>query len=244
MPTSSSSAAARPGAAGVLAGRGGPRRGHRREEAFPREKTCGDGLTPGPSSQLADMGLEERLAANHHRYDGLRAWPTASPSSCAGPSTRSSRATATSCAGATSTRWWPSTPSRPGHAAPGHRGAPPDPARGPARAGAVVKDKEGEDRARSGPLRGRRRRRQLPLRPGPRQPARQPPTPRAWRSGATSRARCTPSRGSSPPSTSATATATPCPATAGSSPSATGPSTWASACCRPSATGSRSTPRT
>jgi len=39
---------------------------------FPREKTCGDGLTPRSVRQLADMGLEGALAGAH-RYDGLRA---------------------------------------------------------------------------------------------------------------------------------------------------------------------------
>lgn len=52
---------------------------------FPREKTCGDGLTPRSVRQLYDMGLQEQLR-NHHRYEGLRAvafgreltmpWPT------------------------------------------------------------------------------------------------------------------------------------------------------------------------
>lgn len=38
---------------------------------FPREKTCGDGLTPRSVRQLRDMGLEGALAGNH-RYEGLR----------------------------------------------------------------------------------------------------------------------------------------------------------------------------
>ncbi len=38
---------------------------------FPREKTCGDGLTPRAVRQLADMGLEGALAGAH-RYVGLR----------------------------------------------------------------------------------------------------------------------------------------------------------------------------
>jgi len=42
------------------------------KKLFPREKTCGDGLTPRAVRQLQDMGLEERLA-DHHRYEGLRA---------------------------------------------------------------------------------------------------------------------------------------------------------------------------
>jgi menaquinone-9 beta-reductase len=43
------------------------------KKAFPREKTCGDGLTPRAVRQLADMGLEGALAGSH-RYAGLRAF--------------------------------------------------------------------------------------------------------------------------------------------------------------------------
>lgn len=64
-------------------------RGHRvlvvEKKRFPREKTCGDGLTPRAVRQLTDMGLAEQLT-EFHRYDGLRsiahgitlelAWPT------------------------------------------------------------------------------------------------------------------------------------------------------------------------
>jgi len=32
------------------------------KKEFPREKTCGDGLTPRAVRQLADMGLEDALA--------------------------------------------------------------------------------------------------------------------------------------------------------------------------------------
>ncbi len=42
------------------------------KKSFPREKTCGDGLTPRSVRQLADMGLEHALAGAH-RFDGLRA---------------------------------------------------------------------------------------------------------------------------------------------------------------------------
>jgi menaquinone-9 beta-reductase len=42
-------------------------------KAFPRDKTCGDGLTPRAVHQLRDMGLEPAIAANHHRHEGLRA---------------------------------------------------------------------------------------------------------------------------------------------------------------------------
>ncbi len=41
------------------------------KKEFPREKTCGDGLTPRAVRQLADMGLEDSLAGAH-RYHGLR----------------------------------------------------------------------------------------------------------------------------------------------------------------------------
>jgi geranylgeranyl reductase family protein len=42
------------------------------KKRYPREKTCGDGLTPRAVRQLADMGVEPKLAS-FHRYDGLRA---------------------------------------------------------------------------------------------------------------------------------------------------------------------------
>jgi geranylgeranyl reductase family protein len=38
---------------------------------YPREKTCGDGLTPRSVRQLEDMGLGDDLAG-HHRFVGLR----------------------------------------------------------------------------------------------------------------------------------------------------------------------------
>jgi geranylgeranyl reductase family protein len=40
-------------------------------KAFPRDKTCGDGLTPRAVQSLRDMGLEDRLAT-FHRHKGLR----------------------------------------------------------------------------------------------------------------------------------------------------------------------------
>lgn len=43
------------------------------KKAFPRDKTCGDGLTPRAVHQLAEMGLEPAIAASHHRHNGLRA---------------------------------------------------------------------------------------------------------------------------------------------------------------------------
>jgi flavin-dependent dehydrogenase len=44
------------------------------KKKFPREKTCGDGLTPRSVHQLAQMGLEPAVAADGHRYNGLRAF--------------------------------------------------------------------------------------------------------------------------------------------------------------------------
>jgi len=41
------------------------------KKQFPREKTCGDGLTPRAVRQLGDMGLEHALAGAH-RFGGLR----------------------------------------------------------------------------------------------------------------------------------------------------------------------------
>lgn len=42
------------------------------KKQFPRDKTCGDGLTPRAVAQLEDMGLANALS-RFHRYDGLRA---------------------------------------------------------------------------------------------------------------------------------------------------------------------------
>jgi geranylgeranyl reductase family protein len=41
------------------------------KKRFPRDKTCGDGLTPRAVRQLHDMGLAEPLS-EFHRFDGLR----------------------------------------------------------------------------------------------------------------------------------------------------------------------------
>jgi geranylgeranyl reductase family protein len=50
--------------------------GHRvvmvERKRYPREKTCGDGLTPRSVRQLEDIGLAEELAGAGHRYSGLR----------------------------------------------------------------------------------------------------------------------------------------------------------------------------
>ncbi len=41
------------------------------KKRYPREKTCGDGLTPRSVKQLYDIGLAEEMV-KHHRFDGLR----------------------------------------------------------------------------------------------------------------------------------------------------------------------------
>ena len=43
------------------------------KKQFPRDKTCGDGLTPRAVRQLVDMGLSDALAGAH-RFGGLRAF--------------------------------------------------------------------------------------------------------------------------------------------------------------------------
>ena len=192
-------------------------------KTFPREKTCGDGLTPRAVQQLEDMGLGRRArrvpplrrAAGHRRM--------ATSSSWSGRRTPCTRSTATSCAAATSTRWSPTTPWRPGPRCwQGHEAVAPR-----RRAGLRPRRQRGARRPTASHRRGagrvhrRRRRRQQPLRPG----ARHVPRPRvALRHGDPRRTGSrpgTPSRGSSRRSTSRTATATRCPATAGSSRSAT-----------------------
>jgi len=44
------------------------------KKTFPREKTCGDGLTPRSVYQLQQMGLESQVAEHGHKYQGLRSF--------------------------------------------------------------------------------------------------------------------------------------------------------------------------
>ena len=64
------------GPAGAAAGYWLAREGHDvtivERKHFPREKTCGDGLTPRAVYQLGEMGLASALEP-YHRYHGLRA---------------------------------------------------------------------------------------------------------------------------------------------------------------------------
>jgi len=63
------------GPAGAAAGYWLARAGHRvlvvDKKQFPRDKTCGDGLTPRAVHQLNEMGLGAELSG-YHRHDGLR----------------------------------------------------------------------------------------------------------------------------------------------------------------------------
>jgi menaquinone-9 beta-reductase len=64
------------GPAGAAAGYWLAEAGHEvlilEKKLFPRDKTCGDGLTPRAVHQLDEMGLTPQLEL-YHRYDGLRA---------------------------------------------------------------------------------------------------------------------------------------------------------------------------
>jgi geranylgeranyl reductase family protein len=64
------------GPAGAAAGYWLAQQGHRpiivERKHFPREKTCGDGLTPRAVKQINDMELGDQLT-QFHRYEGLRA---------------------------------------------------------------------------------------------------------------------------------------------------------------------------
>jgi geranylgeranyl reductase family protein len=63
------------GPSGAAAGYWLAEAGHRvlvvERKRFPRDKTCGDGLTPRAVRQLEDMGLAERLTG-YQRFEGLR----------------------------------------------------------------------------------------------------------------------------------------------------------------------------
>ena len=87
------------------------RAGHRvlvvEKKRFPREKTCGDGLTPRAVRQLHDMGLAEPLE-QFQRFDGLRSIAHGVTLELrVARASRTSRRTDTWCGAATSTRWWP-----------------------------------------------------------------------------------------------------------------------------------------
>ena len=215
------------GPAGAAAAYWLAERGHRvlvvEKKRFPREKTCGDGLTPRAVRQLHDMGLGRAARGVPALRRPALDRPTASPSSCA----------------------WPEHPDFPSYgyvvrrrdldemvadaggegrrdALAGHRGGR---AAGRGRAGRPARWSSARRAGSTETVRARyvvvadgansRFGRALGHRPGPLA------TRWAWRSAATSPARSTTSPGSRATSTSATGTATTCPGTAGSSRSAT-----------------------
>ncbi len=53
------------------------------KQTFPREKTCGDGLTPRAIKELTDMGLADSLS-QCHRHVGLRSERTTKSWNCLG----------------------------------------------------------------------------------------------------------------------------------------------------------------
>ena len=139
------------------------------KKRFPREKTCGDGLTPRAVRQLDDMGLAGQLEG-FQRYEGLRSMAH----------------------GITLELRWPDAPGLPGLRL---RRAPPRPRRDGGRPGGEGRARRSGRRARRssrssraawspgrpirrhrerghrdgpGPDRRGRRRRELPLRPGAR----------------------------------------------------------------------------
>ena len=198
------------------------------KKVFPREKTCGDGLTPRSVRQLADMGIEGSLAGAH-RYSGLRAhafgkvldlpWPEHPSFPSYGyvitrhdldalVNERAAKAGATVWQGTEAIE--PILDADGGHAG---RGRAP-----------LVRRRGGQgqgDRARharSGPATSWWPTGPTPGSAGPSAPAATGPSPWAWPCAATTPRPDTTSRSSSPTSTSATARAAWCPATAGSSP--------------------------
>ena len=81
---------------------------------FPRDKTCGDGLTPAGGAPAPRDGSRRRARRGTTDSTACEPSATAAPSSCAGPNTPCTRRTATSCGAATSTRSSPTTPSTAG----------------------------------------------------------------------------------------------------------------------------------
>ena len=190
-------------------------RGHRvlvvEKKRFPREKTCGDGLTPRAVRQLHDMGLADPLA-EFQRYDGLRSIAHGITLELA--LARAPRLPALRLRGAAP------RPRRDGrrpggegrrHALAGHRG---DRAARRGRPGHRGGRRAGKDSGTTETVRARyvvvadgansRFGRALGT-------ARDRTTPWAWRFAATSPARSTTSPGSRATSTCATGTATTCP---------------------------------
>ena len=213
---------------------------------FPREKTCGDGLTPRSVHQLARWDSRPSVAAHGHRYQGLRAFgfgaslemtlaraPDLSQLRLHDHALQPRRTRRRARRAAAAPRCSPA--SRPSACSSrrrrrhgGLRGA----------AGVVVKDKaSGDDGRDPRPLPRRRRRPEL----APRSRARHDAQPRLAHGHGAARLlhERSPRRAVDrlAPRHPRPRRATSCPATAGSSPSATVASTSASACSRRAAPG-------
>ena len=211
------------------------------KKTFPREKTCGDGLTPRAVKQLADMGLERPRSSRLpplRRAAGRR--PRHHPRAAVARRTRSTRPRL---------RGAPPRP-RPARGRARRRAPAPRSARAPRRVapapratassrGAVVKDKEtGRRRARSRPATWWSPTAPTPASAGPSAP----PATATYPQGMAIRGYYESPLHDDPWIESRPRRPRPqrqrrCPATAGSSRSATAPSTSASACCPPSGTG-------
>ena len=183
---------------------------------FPREKTCGDGLTPRSVRQLERHGPRATSSAPPPLRGAAGEWPSAARSRCAGPTTRLPVARLRDHPRRSRRAWSPRAPRRRARSS----GRAPRPSRrlgelderrragpvpsAPATVGGRSSTTARDDDRGARQLRRRRRRRELALRPGARRRA-QPGLARwAWRSAATTARPATTSPTSSRISTSAT----------------------------------------
>ncbi len=207
----------------LLAGRSGPRRGGRREEALP----------PGQDLRRRADAPGGQAARRHGpgRRPGRRGPPLRRPA--LDRLRQDDRAAVARAARVPPPRLrhHPPRPRPDGGRAGGEGGGAGPAGHGGDRAQPRRRHPPGRGRQEQGHGRhhhgerhvhGGRRRGQLPVRAGPGLRPATGPTPSAWPSGATSPRPGRTSRGSSPTSTCATRRATCCPATGGSSPWATG----------------------
>ena len=211
--------------------------------SFPREKVCGDGLTPRSVAALLRMGIDTD-DPGFERVRGLRVYSR----------------------GATIELPWPELSSWPGYGLVMPRASvrpPADPARREGRRpgaranrGGLADVRRGVGHRRhaarrrrqgrradrdQGPVHDRGRRRREPLRQARGGASRRFPAARHRRSPATTARPTTPVPGSNRGSTCGRATCC-CPATAGCSRSPADRSTWAPVCSTPSRTSGRSPP--
>ena len=183
---------------------------------YPREKTCGDGLTPRSVRQLEDMGLADELAGAGHRFQGLRShgfgrtleltWPDHPDLPGYGYviTRRDLDALVAERAGKAGAAVWDGTEAiEPVVEAGLVRGARVKSKPGPGRAGHVTGAAPPAP-SRCAPATRWSRTGPTPASAGPSAPAATGPTPSAWPSGATGPRPATTSRGSTAGWTSAT----------------------------------------